>query len=341
MRTELPRPPSLPPPPAPAPARLRVLVLGGAGFIGRHVVAALLARDADVVVGSRHPQRVARRLREAPDCPCRETRFERLLAPEHWAPLLDGIDVAVNCVGILRERGRETYEAVHHRAPAALAAACRARALPLLHVSALGLDGPARSGFLRSKQAGEAALQASGVGGAIVRPSLLDAESGGYGAVWIRRAARLPWLPLPADATGRIAALDVRDLGEAMANLVAAMRGSGIVPGLRDIELGGTDAVPLAEYVARLRRALGKSPATVLPLPGWFARLAAHACDVLHVTPYSFGHWELLRRDNCPRRDDLAGLLGRPPRPVGAAAPATPPPGPVPAAEPMPLPKVT
>ena len=317
----------------------RVLVLGGAGFIGRHVVAALAARAVKVIVGSRRPERIGRRLAAAvraaspaaagrsPSFESREARFERLPTPAHWTPLLVGVDLVVNCVGILRERGHETYDAVHHRAPAALAAACRTRGLPLVHVSALGLEGPARSGFLRSKQAGEAALRASGVAGAIVRPSLLDAEHGGYGAVWIRRAARLPWLPLPADATGRIAALDVRDLGEAMAILVhevlAAADDRAASPGLREVELGGVDAVPLAEYIARLRRATGRPPARVLPLPGWFARLAAHVCDVLHVTPYSFGHWELLRRDTRPARADLAVLLGRAPRAVGRPAACT------------------
>ena len=328
--------PVLPVPLRPAP---RVLVLGGAGFIGRHAVAALHARGARVEIGSRHPARIGRRVPHAEAYPTRATRFERLLDPADWTPLLDGIDVVVNCVGILRERGRETYDAVHHRAPAALAAACRTLGRPLLHVSALGLEAPARSGFLRSKQAGERALRASGVAGAIVRPSLLDAESGGYGAAWIRRAARLPYLPLPADAVGRIAALDVRDLGEAMANLVLGnlappQRHAGEGANrLREIELGGTDAVPLAEYIARLRRADGRAPARVLPLPGWFARLAAHACDVLHVTPFSFGHWELLRRDNRPARDDLTALLGRAPRPVGAATVAPSPPSSAPVAD--------
>jgi NADH dehydrogenase len=53
----------------------------------------------------------------------------------------------VNAVGILRERGSETYDRVHHLAPAALAAACAPAALRLIQVSALGLHPGARSGF--------------------------------------------------------------------------------------------------------------------------------------------------------------------------------------------------
>jgi uncharacterized protein YbjT (DUF2867 family) len=301
--------------PDPAP---RVLVLGGAGFIGRHAVAALLAQGVPVEIGSRHPARIDRRLPDdARFCPRRRARFEDLLQPEAWGPLLAGIDVVVNCVGILRSRGRETYDRIHHLAPAALADACARAGIVLLHVSALGLEAPARSGFLRSKQHGEAAVRATGVRGGIVRPSLLDAERGGYGAVWLRRVARWPLLALPADALGRIAALDVRDLGDALARLATTAH-----PALREYEFGGEHALPLREYIAALRRGYGLAPAPVLPLPGWLARLGAHLCDVVHFTPFSFGHWELLRRDNCPAHNDLPAILGRAPRTVGLPAPA-------------------
>lgn len=302
------------PPPPPAP---RVLVLGGAGFIGRHAVAALLAAGAAVEIGSRHPARIADRLPgQAQHCPRRQARLEGLLDADDWHPLLAGFDAVVNCVGILRPRGRETYQRVHHLAVAALAKACAARGCRLVHVSALGLEGEVRSGFLLSKRDGEAALRASGADACIVRPSLLDAETGGYGARWLRRVARWPVHVLPADATGRIAALDVRDLGEALANL--ALRDTLQADGApAEFELGGTQALPLRGYLAALRRLHHPRPARVLAIPGWLARLGSHACDLLHATPFSFGHWELLRRDNCPRRNALPDLLGRPPRALG------------------------
>lgn len=307
-------------PRAPVPPSLRVLVLGGGGFIGRHAVAALLAQGAMVHVGSRHPERLDRRLPDAARaCPRRRVRFERLLAAEAWQPLLDGIDVVVNCVGILRPRGRETYQRVHHLAPAALAEACRRSGQRLVHVSALGLQAPMRSRFLRSKADGELALRRSGANCCIVRPSLLDAEAGGYGAAWIRRVARWPVHAFPADAIGRIAALDVHDLGLALAAL-ARRRCLAGDEGPEAFELGGETALALGDYLAAMRQQLTGRPALRVLVPGLLARLASHACDLLHLTPFSFGHWELLRRDNLPAHNALPGLLGRPPRPVITAA---------------------
>lgn len=300
-----------------SPERRTVLVLGGSGFVGRHAVSALLRQGQCVVIGSRHPQAIERKLpADAIDCPRRQVRLEALTAPEAWHPLLDEIDAVLNCVGILRQCGRETYDRIHHRAPAALAHACRDRGIAITQVSALGLTMPARSRFLISKREGERALRESGADWRIARPSLLDGE-GGYGAQWIRRAARWPLHCLPANATGRIAALDASELGEALAVLSLKCLPADAESQAREFELGGPEALPLGELLAALRRLHTPRPAPCLRIPAPLARLASHVFDVFHLTPFSFGHYELLRHDNRPDRNRMPELLGRMPRAVG------------------------
>jgi NADH dehydrogenase len=283
---------------------MRILVLGGSGFIGRHAVRALVARRHAVLIGTRRP--AARH-----PCPAREAHFEDLGASNDWAPLVRDVDAVVNAVGILRERRRETYDRVHHRAAAALASACALRRIRFVHVSALGLHPAARSRFITSKIAGERAVAASGADYCIVRPSLLDGE-GGFGARWLRWLAGWPVHVVPADASGRIAALDVSDLGEAIANLCEMEA----IP--RVAEIGGATAYTMASYLDALRAAKNLGPAPVLRVPGWVARAASHAFDLLRFSPFSFGHWELMRRDNLPCPNALPSLLGRAPAPVGA-----------------------
>jgi len=299
------------------PSETTVLVLGGSGFIGRHAVEALCYRRCHVVIGSRHPLRIDALLpANAHRCPRRTVHFEKLIKADDWQMLLTGVDVVINCVGILRQRGRETYDRVHRLAPAALAEACRRQNLRLIHVSALGLQAESKSRFLRSKLAGEHALRCSGADWRIVRPSLLDGD-GGYGAKWLRVLARMPIHLLPADAIGKIAALDVRDLGEALAAIALQAAFPDDDQTVREFELGGTDRRTLAEYVAAIRRVRTARPARLVRVPGWIARVGSHICDLLHCSPFSFGHWELLRRDNCPSINRLQELLGRAPRRVG------------------------
>ena len=283
---------------------MKVLVLGGRGFIGRHAVAALRERGHEVIVASRDPQLG------------REVHLERLVCARDWEALLQGFDAVVNAVGILRNRGRETYELVHHVAPGALAGACAALGLRLVHLSALGLHPAARSRFITTKLAGERAIRGSGADYCIVRPSLLDGE-GGFGARWLRAIARSPVHFVPSGATGRIAALDVRDLGEAIAVLCESASGE-------DVELGGDTAWTLAGYLQVLRAARGLRPALQLGVPAWLARIVSHLCDAAHFSPFSFGHFELLRRDNVPNvlfPNRLRELLGRPPRRIGEPCP--------------------
>ena len=242
----------------------------------------------------------------------REVRMERLTAEADWLPLIDDVDAVLNCVGILRQRGRETYARVHRDAPEALAHACKRRGRRLVHVSALGLDEPARSRFLTSKLEGEQAIRRAGGDWILARPSLLDGI-GGFGAGWLRGIARLPLFVAPADAQGRIAALDVGELGEALARLALGSRAELRLDDSRVFELGGTESWRFRDYIFALRRTYTDAPAFCVPIPGIAARLAAHLCDVLHFTPFSFGHWELLRRDNVPRHNRLPELLGREP----------------------------
>jgi uncharacterized protein YbjT (DUF2867 family) len=281
---------------------MKVLVLGGAGFIGRHAVSALQRRGHSVLIGSRFANTDNTRIR---------LRLHETLTVGAWTSIITGFDAVLNCVGILRERVGESYDAVHHRAPSTLAQACAAVKTRLVHVSALGLSASASSRFLRSKFAGEQAISASGADFSIVRPSLLDGVDG-FGSRWLRRVADWPIQMVPADAHGRIAALDVDELGEALA-VLCEMQGSAEH---REVELGGSAEVTLVELLKLLRTR--PSTPLLIKVPAIFVRMAAHVFDALHVTPLSWGHVELMRRDNCPRAtlSKLAALLGRIPKTI-------------------------
>jgi len=291
-----------------APSPTRVLILGGTGFIGRHAAAALHRSGVHVTIGSRRPARHEQRY---PYAAFRPVRFEHLLQPDAWASLLIDVDVVVNCVGILRQRLTESYDDVHHRAPAALAVACAQANIRFIHTSALSLHDGAKSEFLSSKLLGERAIVASGADYCIVRPSLLDGE-GGFGARWLRGLARSPIQFIPRSARGRIAAMTSSDLGDSYVALVA----QSAMDEHREVELGGTRHYSYAEYLRELRTDYTDSKALQIPLPDWMARIGAHMCDVFHFSPFSYGHWILLQRDNVPEPNSLPELLGRPPSPI-------------------------
>ncbi len=284
---------------------MKALVLGGKGFIGRYVVRALASNGCEVYVGTRH----AKAANEY------ALVLHRLTRKEHWTDVVSRYDVIVNCVGILRERWGENYSDVYLNAPTAIAQACAAQGKRFIHVTALGLHAKASSGFLTAKLAGEAAIARTGGASCIVRPSLLDGVDG-FGSRWLRRVAQWPVHLVPVDANSALAPLDVGDLGEAIAALCACPRDA--LPA--SVELGGEARYTLGEYLKTLRTQ--PNAALTLQVPSWLVRVAAHMLDVLHLTPLSWGHVELMRKDNAPRARDTFALrhwLGRAPTHVGSA----------------------
>ncbi len=282
----------------------KVLVMGGNGFIGRYTVAALRQAGAAVTVGSRFGRNGATKI-----------RLHKLLHKDDWLPVIAPYDAVVNCVGILRQRPGETYSKIHHLAPAALADACSTSKQRFVHISALGLTATAKSRFLSSKYLGEQAIQVSTGDWVIARLSLLDGV-GGYGASWLRGVAKLPIFFAPNSARGKIAALTVEDAGEALARLALGSSTELKFAVSREYELGGNRATTFANYIRLLRARYTSKPALAIPVAGWLARFGAHLCDLVHFSPFSFGHWELLCNDNVPSPNRLEELLGRPPSDV-------------------------
>jgi len=286
----------------------QVLVLGGKGFIGRHAVKHLVRAGAQVTIGTRSPKGNAAIAEQ-------QYVLHKALCAADWAEAANAYTVILNCVGILRQRPGESYDAVHHRAPGAIAQACTATGCRFIHVSALGLSATAKSRFLTSKYRGEIAIAQTAANWAIARISLLDGE-GGYGAAWLRALARSPLFVAPDSATGEIAPLTAQDTGEALAYLCLASDNELGLVNNRIFELGGEDRFTFTTYVQALRLKYKDKAALCIRVPGFLARLGAHLCDVFHFSPFSFGHWELLCYNNVPAPNRLPELLRRKPTKV-------------------------
>ena len=112
---------------------MNILLLGGSGFIGRHLAARLRACGHQLQTPT-HKEFDLRALDERAARAC-----------------LRGQDAVVNAVGIM-SRDADRLETVHHHAPAALAAWAReAGVARWLQVSALGADAWHPVAFLGSK----------------------------------------------------------------------------------------------------------------------------------------------------------------------------------------------
>src|SRR5579864_3407930 len=151
----------------------RVTVIGGSGFIGRYVVKRLAARGTIIVAVSRHCDS-AGFLRPMGDVGQIVSIDANILDERRLAAALAGSDSVICSIGTLFERGKQRFDAVHHRGPALAARLAKAAgAKRFVHISALGADPASSSAYARSKAAGEAAVRAAFPEATILRPGIV------------------------------------------------------------------------------------------------------------------------------------------------------------------------
>lgn len=245
-----------------------VLVLGGSGFIGSRLCEMLVeqsggAAGALTVVTRRSAH--AHRLLVLPDLDIDEADVHDDAA---LARVVAGRSSVVNLVGMLH--GDEAqFDRVHVQLPRRLARLCRhAGVRRLVHVSALGASPDAPSMYLRSKEAGEAALAEAGVPCFVLRPSVVFGAHDHFLNLFADLCRRLPVVPL-ACADARFQPVWVDDLARAVIGcLQAPVSDAGVY------ECAGPEQYTLRELV-RLAGRLSGHERTVTALPGAAAQLQA------------------------------------------------------------------
>ncbi len=294
-----------------------ICVLGGSGFVGTHLCAALARAGWRITVPTRDPAR-ARHLGPLPSLKlvAADIHDERQLAA-----LCSGQRAVVNLVGILNERGHggRGFEKVHVDLARKLVEACRrARVDRLLHVSALNADaGTGPSHYLRSKGRGERAIRdESGpdLQWTIFQPSVIFGPGDDFTNRFARLLRAIP-LALPLARPGaRFAPVWIGDVVAAIQHALADEATAG-----ESYELCGPDRMTLRDIVCRVRDRL-RLARGVVGIPDFAARLQAAVCDFVPGKPFSTDNYRSLTVDSVCKVNGLARLCIRP-QPLDAILP--------------------
>jgi NADH dehydrogenase len=269
----------------------RFLILGGSGFVGRHVCEKLVALGHRVTVPTRRRERAKHLL----PLPTAEVREVRTLDEAALRGLLPGHDAVVNLVAILHGNER-SFEAAHVGLVRSLVAAMQAQGVQrLVHVSALGADVNGPSMYQRSKAAGETVIRQSGLSWTLLRPSVIFGADDKFLNTFASLQAMAPLMPL-AGAQTRFQPVWVEDVAQAIVNALVGPQAVGSVG--QAYECVGPGTYTLADLVRYAGQAAGvRRP--VLPLPLSVGKLQAFFMEWLPgPTLMSRDNVDSLKADN-------------------------------------------
>ena len=276
---------------------MRILVIGGTGFIGRHLVARLAAATHEILV----PTRFYKKGRDLLVHPPVTLLQEDVHDDAALGRMVAGCDAVINLVGILHGRTGHPYgpdfDLAHVRLPRRIGRVCREAGVKrLLHVSALGASADAPSMYLRSKAAGEAALReacSDGPALTLFRPSVVFGPEDRFLNLFARLARVLPVLPV-ARARSRLQPVYVGDVAEAIVRALFDPAAAG-----QTYEIGGPKVYSFKELM-ELTLAEIKKKRLLLPVPGALLKPAALLMELqpLFAPPITRDQIELLKSDN-------------------------------------------
>jgi NADH dehydrogenase len=273
-----------------------IVVFGGSGFVGRHVTRALARAGKRVRVAMRRPH-LGHELRVMGDVGQIQLMQANVRNADSVARALDGADGAINLVGLLHEKGRQTFDDVQAQGAAGVARAAAAAGIHrFVHMSAIGADPASKSDYGRTKGEAEAAVRAALPSAAILRPSIIFGPEDGFFNRFAAMARVTPALPLIGGGRTRFQPVHVGDVADAV---VAALDlGAG-----RTFELGGPRVYTFEELlrwiVAEIER-----PRLFAPLPFAVAQPLGAVLDAVFKLypfagpPLTGDQVEMLRRDN-------------------------------------------
>ena len=280
-------------------SRQHVVVLGGTGFVGRHLVPRVLRDGHRVTVVSRGLTADTRAAlsRQA------SVREGDVHDADFLANVFADADAVVNLTGILNEKGDrgDGFERVFVGITESVIAAMKASGTPrLLQMSALNA-GHGESHYLQSRGRAEAKVRGSGLQWTIFRPSVIAGPGDGLFCRFDQLLAIAPVLPI-ARGHARFQPVWVEDVAEAFARALNEPASIGQV-----YELVGPDELSLAQIVRLTAQARGRSR-MVLPLSERLGRWQANIGELLPGKPISRDNWRSLARDSTSRDNGLPKL---------------------------------
>ena len=272
----------------------RVLLTGATGFVGGYVLKKLVSSGYVPVCVVRDSDKFAARTELYPGAEIVSVRGD-VTSPAAVQKAARQCNQAIHLVGIIMERGENTFGRVHYEGTKNVVQACKDAGIKrLVHMSALGTRPDAVSKYHQSKHMAEQCVMQSGLDWTIFRPSLIHGPEGELMQLlktFACSAVLPPVMPYFGKGENRMQPVDVRDVAECFVKVLSNDRTIH-----RTYELGGPRSYSWKELYQLCKRCIpgAKQWKPLVGQPVFVAKLLART--VMKV-PMPIGKLDRLRFD--------------------------------------------
>jgi uncharacterized protein YbjT (DUF2867 family) len=279
---------------------VRIAITGGTGFVGRNVARALLDADHEVVLIGRGSRTVV---------PREGVSVARadVVSGDGLEAALQGCDAVVHLVAIIREKGRQTFDAVIRGGTENLVRAARAAGVGrIVYISAIGADPDPRFPYHLAKWLAEHAVRASGVDFTTLRPSIIFGTGDGFFTTLAGLVRfSIPVVPVAGDGSTLFQPISVEDVARCIVLSISRP------PAMREIEIGGPEQLSYDEIIDVVHDAIGAGMRIKVHVPVAALLPAAMVMDkVLSNPPVTPSQLRMLARHNITRIDSVRSAFG-------------------------------
>lgn len=299
-----------------------VTIYGGSGFVGRYIARRMAKEGWRVRVAVRRPNE-AMFVKPYGAVGQVEPVLCNIRDDASVAAAMNGADAVVNCVGVLSENGKNTFDAVQAEGAGRIARiAAEHDVARMVHISAIGANAEAASDYARTKAEGEAAVLTHRPDAIILRPSIIfgveDQFFNRFGAM----ARMSPFLPI-VGADTRFQPVYVDDVAQAAVQGVLGTAAPGVY------ELGGPEVCTFRALMEQMLDVIYRKR-VIIGMPFWVARIMAGVLDIVEYCSFGLVSNNTLTRDQVRNlahdnvvAEDAKGLtdLGIAPVDMGSVVP--------------------
>lgn len=266
-----------------------VTIFGGSGFVGRYIARRMAKEGWRVRVAVRRPNE-AIFVRPYGVVGQVEPILANIRDDASVSAAMAGADAVVNCVGVLTERGKNSFEAVQTEGAERIARiAAQSGVSSLVHLSALGADAESDSDYARTKAAGEAAVQEHFPNAVILRPSVVFGPEDEFFNRFAKMTRFGPVLPI-VGGTSLFQPVYVDDVAQAAVAGVLGSAPAGVY------ELGGPDVASLRDLMHKMLGVIRRRR-LIVNLPFWVGSIMGFCLGAVQSVTLGLIHNGMLTRD--------------------------------------------